>query len=52
MLSRMHRSHPIVLMAHGLGLRTFVEGIEEEVQREVLNGCGCDVYQGYLFSRP
>lgn len=42
----------IVMLAHGLGLKTVVEGIEEERQREVLQDCGCDAYQGYLFSHP
>ena len=40
------------MLAHGLGLKTVVEGIEEERQREVLQDCGCDAYQGYLFSHP
>ena len=42
----------IVMLAHGLGLTTVVEGIEEEPQRKVLKACGCDAFQGYLFSRP
>lgn len=42
----------VVILAHGLGLKTVVEGIEEERQREVLQDCGCDTYQGYLFSHP
>ena len=42
----------IVTLAHGLGLKTVVEGVEEERQREVLQACGCDIFQGYLFSRP
>ncbi len=42
----------IVAMAQTLGLHTVAEGIEEESQREWLARLGCDLGQGYLFSRP
>jgi EAL domain-containing protein (putative c-di-GMP-specific phosphodiesterase class I) len=42
----------IVEMAHGLGLETVAEGVESEGQLEFLRACGCDRYQGFLFSRP
>ena len=42
----------IVVMAHKLGLSVVAEGIEDEVQRDVLRDAGCDLGQGYLFARP
>lgn len=42
----------IVQMAHTLGLRVVAEGVETEVQRDVLVGMGCDELQGYLFAKP
>ena len=35
-----------------LGLRTLAEGVELEVQREMLREHDCELAQGYLFSRP
>jgi diguanylate cyclase (GGDEF)-like protein len=46
---------PIVLaiieMAHALGLKVVAEGVEQEGQRQFLVRCGCDVAQGYLWSK-
>lgn len=42
----------MVALAHELGLETVAEGVETEVQREVLADLGCDYAQGHLFSRP
>ena len=42
----------IIVMAHKLGFRTIAEGVETEVQAEILEKMGCDCAQGYLFSRP
>jgi EAL domain-containing protein (putative c-di-GMP-specific phosphodiesterase class I) len=39
-------------MGRGLGLETLAEGVETAGQLEVLELLGCDVYQGYWFSRP
>ncbi len=42
----------IVELAHGLGLRTVAEGVEEEEQWKLLAELGCDNVQGYLTGRP
>ena len=42
----------ILQLAKGLKMTTTAEGVETEVQRELLRECGCDEMQGYLFSRP
>jgi EAL domain-containing protein (putative c-di-GMP-specific phosphodiesterase class I)/ActR/RegA family two-component response regulator len=39
-------------MGHALGLRVVAEGVETEEQLALLRGDGCDIVQGYLFSRP
>lgn len=42
----------IVVMAHKLGIKVIAEGIETELQRDLLMAIGCDYGQGYLFSKP
>jgi EAL domain-containing protein (putative c-di-GMP-specific phosphodiesterase class I) len=42
----------IVELAHGLGLRTVAEGVEQEAQWRLLAELGCDYVQGYLTGRP
>lgn len=42
----------ILAMAKSLGLRVVAEGVETAAQLEVLNGHGCEVAQGFFFSRP
>ena len=39
-------------MAHSLGLSTVVEGVETSAQYSYLKNEGCDVIQGYYFSKP
>ena len=39
-------------LAHNLGLRIVAEGVETDEQRDYLRGRGCDLMQGFLFSRP
>ena len=39
-------------LAHHLGLAVVAEGVETEGQHAFLDRLGCDVCQGYLFSRP
>ncbi|WP_432543003.1 sensor domain-containing protein [Kineococcus sp. SYSU DK002] len=41
-----------VQLAHAVGVRAVAEGVETEEQRRALVEMGCDVGQGYLFSRP
>lgn len=42
----------IIQLAKSLGLETVAEGVEEEAHAEFLKALGCDVAQGYLYSRP
>ena len=42
----------IIAMARSLGLEVIAEGVEQQAQLELLQLQGCDLYQGYLFSRP
>ena len=42
----------IVQLARNLGLEPLAEGIETEEQRRFLLANGCDLGQGFLFSRP
>ena len=42
----------IIELGHGLGLKITTEGVETAAERDVLAGLGCDVVQGYLYSRP
>lgn len=39
-------------MAHKLGIKVIAEGIETELQKQLLLDAGCDYGQGYLFSKP
>ncbi len=41
-----------VEMAHALDLLVVAEGVETEAQRNCLQALGCDIAQGFLFSRP
>ncbi|MEE8557519.1 MAG: EAL domain-containing protein [Myxococcota bacterium] len=41
-----------VALAKGLGLETVAEGVEEVEQMEFLVSCGCDLIQGFLYSKP
>ena len=42
----------VIALAHGLGIGVVAEGIETDAQADQLRELGCDLGQGYLFSRP
>ncbi|MDO6440944.1 EAL domain-containing response regulator [Marinobacter sp. 2_MG-2023] len=42
----------IITLAHSLNQRVVAEGVEEKIQLEFLQQNGCDVIQGYYFSKP
>ncbi|CAB1369335.1 putative bifunctional diguanylate cyclase/phosphodiesterase [Denitratisoma oestradiolicum] len=42
----------VIGMAHGLKLEVVAEGVETAAQLELLRQYGCDVIQGFLFSKP
>ena len=42
----------IITMAHGLGLTVVAEGVESQVQLDLLRAQACDEIQGFLISRP
>ena len=47
-----HIVSAIVSMSRGLGMSTVAEGVETESQFHALQQIGCDLFQGFLFSRP
>lgn len=42
----------IIAMAHSLRLTVVAEGVEDEAQLRLLQRWDCDIYQGFLSSRP
>ncbi|MFN3397782.1 MAG: putative bifunctional diguanylate cyclase/phosphodiesterase, partial [Sulfurimicrobium sp.] len=42
----------VISMAHALGLKVIAEGVETAEQAAILTELGCDMAQGYYFSRP
>lgn len=42
----------VIALAHNLGLKVVAEGVETADQAEYLRKEGCEILQGYLFSRP
>ena len=42
----------VITLGHSLKLKVIAEGVETEAQKSALQLLGCDVMQGYLFSRP
>ncbi len=41
-----------VQLAHAVGIHAVAEGVETEAHRQALIDLGCELAQGYLFSRP
>ena len=44
--------HGITALGRALGLKILAEGVETEAQRKILKSAGCQLFQGYLFSKP
>jgi EAL domain-containing protein (putative c-di-GMP-specific phosphodiesterase class I) len=44
--------HGMISLAHSIGKRVIVEGIENTAQLEILRDLHCDEVQGYLLGRP
>ena len=42
----------IISLAKSLNMEVIIEGVEDKEQLGFLNSCGCDIYQGYFFSKP
>ena len=42
----------IIKFAHQLGLKVVAEGVENDLQHDLLKKAKCDFGQGYLFSKP
>jgi len=45
-------TNSILRIGESLGKRVVAEGVETEAQRKLLADLGCEVLQGFLFSRP
>ena len=42
----------VVALSEAIGSTTVVEGVETRAELEQIEGLGCDVAQGFYFSRP
>jgi EAL domain-containing protein (putative c-di-GMP-specific phosphodiesterase class I) len=42
----------IISMSKSLKLKTIAEGVEFEEERKILRDLGCDILQGFYFSKP
>jgi EAL domain-containing protein (putative c-di-GMP-specific phosphodiesterase class I) len=42
----------VIRLAHALGFNVVAEGVETDVQCNMLADLGCNHMQGYLFSKP
>ena len=41
-----------IILAHKLGMKVVAEGVEDDWQVKFLENAGCDMIQGYYFSKP
>lgn len=44
--------HSIIDMGHKMNMKVLAEGVETREQLVMLDSYGCDLYQGFYFSRP
>lgn len=44
--------HSIIILSKNLSIPVLAEGVEEDRQAKLLSEYGCDLFQGYYFSRP
>lgn len=42
----------IISLAHSLQLQVIAEGVEREIQRDILRALNCEFAQGYLYAKP
>ena len=42
----------VINLSHFLDLKVVAEGVESEEQQAYLTSIGCDMAQGYLYSKP
>lgn len=42
----------IIDMGHTMGMTVLAEGVENKQQHDALLSCGCDLFQGFHFSKP
>ena len=42
----------VIALAHNLDMQVIAEGVETDAQYAALKALGCDIMQGYLFSKP
>jgi diguanylate cyclase (GGDEF)-like protein/PAS domain S-box-containing protein len=42
----------LVSLAHSLGMKVVIEGVETRPQLEAIRAIGCDIVQGFLLGRP
>ena len=42
----------VIALGHSLGMQVVAEGVETDAQRCFLVSAGCDIAQGYFYSKP
>jgi diguanylate cyclase (GGDEF)-like protein/PAS domain S-box-containing protein len=42
----------VISLAHNLGIKIVAEGVERQDQSDLLQSLGCDIVQGYFYSKP